>query len=273
MKPYGAPTANQAWIELLRKVSGTPAHVSPRGMATREILGCKTVFDMKWPVITVAKRKLGYRFLAAEAAWIMSGDNRVATIAPYAKHIADFSDDGVYFFGAYGPKIIQQLPHILKSLTADRDTRQAVISIWRENPPQTKDVPCTITVQWFIRNGLLHCMMNMRSSDVWLGVPYDWFNFSMMSMFILKLLNNIGGMKLELGDMHFYAGSQHLYSRNEADVHDCIVDDSDLFVVYTALTTDLFEDHLDVNGQLWKIANRDFSGVNYLTELMDHAAR
>jgi thymidylate synthase len=144
----------------------------------------------------------------------MSGDNRVETIAPFSKEISKFSDDGERFFGAYGPRIIDQISYVAKTLHYDNDSRQAVISIWRPNPPVSKDIPCTVSLQWIIRDGKLHCFANMRSSDVWLGVPYDWFNFSAISLGLLVMLNNRKDpalCPLVLGNLYFYAASQHLY--------------------------------------------------------------
>jgi thymidylate synthase len=165
------------------------------------------------PIVTIRERRLGYRFMAAEAAWILSGDNKVSTISPFSKAISDFSDDGYQFFGAYGPKVLMQLPYIVQSLLKDEYSRQSVLTVWRESPMPSRDVPCTVAMQWMIRDGFLHCFVNMRSSDAWLGVPYDWFNFSMISAYLLLILRRAKPAfeNIALGDLHFYAASQHLY--------------------------------------------------------------
>lgn len=209
-----APSATLAWLELLNKVYHQGHEVSPRGMLIKEILACSATVDLDRPIVNEPRRELGYKFMAAEAAWILSGDNKVSTISPYARHIKDFSDDGVFYFGAYGPKIIDQLPYVCQKLAQDRDTRQAVLTIWRETPPATKDVPCTISVQWFIRDGDLHCIDVMRSSDLWLGWPYDIFNFSMLTHYIRLLLRDHFDMNLGAGTLTLVAGSQHIYERN-----------------------------------------------------------
>lgn len=210
--------ANIAWEELAAKVYHTGLESSPRGQATLELLGKQTLVDMNYPVVVNASRKLGYKFMAAEAAWILSGDNRVSTIKKYSKEIERFSDDGLHFFGSYGTRFRDQVRHVLRALEIDSDSRQAVITLWRPNPPDTKDVPCTISLHWMIRDGVLHCFADMRSSDVWLGVPYDWFNFTMMTGYVALLVKERTGKQLGLGTLHFYAHSQHLYERNFAIV-------------------------------------------------------
>jgi thymidylate synthase len=247
-----ARTANEVWRETVKKLLQVEATVSPRGKPVKEILANKTVVDMHYPVLTNMGRKLGYKFMAAEALWIMQGDNKVSTIAPYSKAISSFSDDGEFFFGAYGPKIQDQIVYACRKLVEDQDTRQAVINIWRENPPNTKDVPCTLSLQFIYRAHKLHCIATMRSSDVWLGWPYDVFNFTMITAKVLlelrmqKDLFQYG----DLGNLHLTAGSQHLYLTNEPSAFDA------------ALGNDGMNERFDVNA---------FSGPIHLAEFLYYA--
>lgn len=206
--------ADVDWLRCLEEVFRHGTKTSPRGQDTFEILGMQSVVSMHNPIIYNPTRELGYRFMAAEAAWILSGRDDVASIAPYSKEISKFSDNGQTFFGAYGPKITAQMPHVISSLRSDPDSRQAVVNIWRESPPKSKDIPCTLSLQFLIRQNKLHCVASMRSSDLWLGHPYDIFNFSAVSFAILLELSKGQDMELELGNLHLTAGSKHLYQRN-----------------------------------------------------------
>lgn len=245
-------STNIAWIGLLDMIMSRGQESSPRGKKTKELLGIKSLIDMKQPVISIKERKLGYRFMAAEAAWIMSGDNRVSTISPYSKAISNFSDDGILFFGAYGPRVRDQLGHVLQALCGDYDSRQAVITIWRSNPRPSKDIPCTISCQFMIRNNMLHCFMNMRSSDAWLGVPYDWFNFSMLSYGVCLLLRE-KGVNVEPGLLHFYAASQHLYEPNYAGAEQCL--EGEVLGAIKPINLDDFPTYDHLVRHLWAVAN------------------
>lgn len=207
---------NSAWLHALSNlvVHGDP--IAPRGTPTRELIQQTTIVDMNYPVLTVPERKLNYRFLAAEAFWILSGRNDVAGIAPWNSRIAAFSDDGEWFFGAYGPRIIDQLDYVIEKLKEDPGTRQAVLTTWRMNPPKTKDVPCTVAFTFMIRDNKLNLSTYMRSNDVWLGMPYDVFNFSMLACYVLGHLN-VGVMEdqaTKLGRLYLTAASLHLYDSN-----------------------------------------------------------
>lgn len=202
-------SVNNTYKQLLNKILSHGTHCEPRGLKCLELICETTIIDMEYPYVSIPDRKIGNRFRAAEAAWIISGDNRVETILPYAKKIGEYSDDGKYFAGAYGPPFRDQLPYVLKCLTTDNSSRQAVVSIWRPRPYNSKDIPCTVSLQFLIRHNRLSCVATMRSSDAWLGWPYDVHNFSCISAYIALHFDNIG-----LGHLYLTAGSQHLYEEN-----------------------------------------------------------
>lgn len=204
---------NTAWWLKLIAVNNTGKTTTVRGTTSKELINSTLVVDMKRPILSIKSRDLGYRFMFAEAWWILSGRNDLASIQPYSKIIGNFSDDGMWFQGAYGPKLIDQLSYIIDSFVKDVHTRQAVATIWNRNPRASKDHSCTVSIQWIIRDGKLHCIDTMRSSDIWLGVPYDVFNFAMYSTYIALVLRS-KGIKVDLGDLYLNAGSQHLYDNN-----------------------------------------------------------
>jgi thymidylate synthase len=212
-----APTLDEAWYDQMQLIMEEGRETSPRGQLTKELPSKTLVFDMNYPVITHPTRALGYKFMAAEAWWILSGRDDVEAIAPYSKQISQFSDDGHKFFGAYGPPIIDQLDYVVNAIMRDPDTRQSVLTTWRPNPPKTKDVPCTVAFSWLLRDGVLECHVFMRSSDNWLGIPYDAFNFSMLTAEIVRQLNQsplLWSQPIGLGNCHLTAASSHLYERN-----------------------------------------------------------
>lgn len=252
---------NDVWLELLGNLLTFGTQRAPRGQKTLELLGFQTVIPMTDPVVTVARRGLGRKFMAAEAAWILSGDNRVSSIAPFSKEIAKFSDDELTFNGAYGPKFIEQVSYVVRTLERDHDSRQAVLTTWRERPGDTVDVPCTIAQQYLIRDDRLHCVATMRSSDCWLGAPYDWHAFSMMAAYVLLSLRYRASgpslwHKVSLGNLFFTAGSQHLYLRDKQSAEFCLDDPYLTETLYPAYQLDSFTHPDHLVAELWKRAGR-----------------
>lgn len=223
---------NLVWLRGLNKLLNDGIVTAPRGQRTTELPQVTYVIDMRAPVLTIRERKLNYRFMANEASWIIHGDNRVSSIAGTNSKIAEFSDDGETFFGAYGPKWVSQRDYVVKKLVADGSTRQAGVTLWRENPPETKDVPCTIALFFQLRNKLLNCHAFMRSSDIWLGLPYDMFNFSMLSHEVCALINTAaclpnpqhvdGTASVAPGLLYLTAASSHLYDAHRRKAEELV---------------------------------------------------
>lgn len=209
---------NLRYRNLLKDILNEGVNETCRGHTIQEIINYSSTIDMSAPLVTLTQRKLGYRFALAEAVHIITGSNLVSNLTPYSSMIEDFSDDRVFFYGAYGPKIIDQIEYIGRCFKNDIYSRQAVINIWREKPAVTKDIPCTLSLQYIIRYDRgtlkLNCIDTMRSSDAWLGIPYDWFSLSMVGAYVaIYLRNTVDELKdLTIGDFMLNAGSQHLYT-------------------------------------------------------------
>lgn len=202
---------NIVWQSKVAECLGDPDFiVSPRGMEVRERISGG--YSVPMPAyIDLIDRKVNVNFMFAEAAWIISGSNRLEDLTGVMKGYARFSDDGVFLRGAYGPKVVDQLGYVVDSIEKDIDTRQAVMNIWRERPGPSKDIPCTTNMQFLVREGNLHAVVTMRSQDIVLGYTYDVFTFSMVAKAVQLLLKE-RGVDVGLGDLHVNAGSMHIYS-------------------------------------------------------------
>jgi thymidylate synthase len=207
-----------AWRQRLRRILDLGRIVAPRGQRTLELLNPPPLtVDLARPVVMQRERRMNYRFMAAEALWILDGDQRLAPLTRFVKRMAEFSDDGETLSGAYGPMIVPQLPYVVKTLVHDRWTRQAVLTIWRPSPEPSKDIPCTVAMTFSIREGddgapQLHQSVFMRSSDAWLGVPYDVFSFAMVGVRVACEYNRRSGAAAAgLGTLAVHVVSSHLY--------------------------------------------------------------
>ncbi|MDD2775533.1 MAG: thymidylate synthase [Gallionella sp.] len=212
--------ASVAWQNLLRQTLASGSLQTPRDQPTKEHLLQTLTCPMASAVVHVPARKLNYKFMLAEALWILSGSDALADIAEYNSRMADYSDDGLTLAGAYGPRVVSQLPYVIRTLVHDPASRQAVLTTWNRTPEPSKDIPCTVSMQALIRDNQLHLLVTMRSSDIWLGIPYDLFSFSMIGLEIIRRINvmawemNLNRLPVEPGMVAITAGSSHIYLRD-----------------------------------------------------------
>lgn len=128
-------------------------------------------------------------------------------------------DDTGKFWGAYGPRVIDQLPIIVERLREDPDTRQAVITLWDpefDAKGGKKDHPCTSLFNFRIRDGKLNMSTYMRSNDAIWGWPFDLIQFSMLMQSVAHAL------KVEVGTYTHHVGSFHIYEPHWGIAQDII---------------------------------------------------
>ncbi|WP_067474367.1 thymidylate synthase [Nocardia amamiensis] len=216
-----ADSANELFAATCTAVCRNGADVSPRGMATTEVLGAH--LHLRNPrrrlVDLPPARVINPAFAVAETLWILSGSDD-PWIFRYNRTLSRYSDDG-RLQGAYGPRMrrwrgrIDQLDRVRDILTRDRDSRQAVIQLFdpERDTRGHRDVPCTLGYRFFIRHNRLHMHTTMRSQDLWLGFPYDLFAATILQELLA------GWLGVALGEYHHFVDSLHLYDKHVTAAH------------------------------------------------------
>lgn len=154
-----------------------------------------------------------------ELFWYLSGTNSYRFIAHYLGREAykkeDDNDDNSVRSG-YGERLfardgnINQIENVISRLRDQSTSRRAVIQLFdaTDLSEDFKQIPCTCTLQFIVRDGKLNLLVNMRSNDAFLGLPHDVFAFTMIQELIAR---SIG---VDVGVYKHCAGSLHLYSRD-----------------------------------------------------------
>lgn len=210
------------YLEVMNGVTGYPrllAHVLERGRP-REVRGFKTL-DAGVTVTVIhtvneslplgVGRNVSRAIAAAEALQLVGGFSAPELLPASFDRFRE--DDGT-FWGAYGVRSAGQVAAALAKIRADPGTRQAVITLWdpdRDNVPGRRDYPCTVALSLERDGDSLNLVSIMRSQDVWLGTPYDLFQFQ-------QLLHTAAtSLELRPGWHTHMTLSTHLYDRNVAD--------------------------------------------------------
>ncbi len=156
-------------------------------------------------------RALNRAFALANTLWTFSGSNRAEDIAPYNSRGKAFSRSGI-LEGAVGHRIFNspvgdQLSRVIDTLRAYPASRRAVVQVYSTEDLATAplDTPCTISLQYLVRDGRLEAITSMRSQSAALLLPYDVFLFSMLQEVVASELGLI------LGAYHHFCGSLHYY--------------------------------------------------------------
>lgn len=211
------------YLALIESVYNTPQYISaPRGQKIKEVLGATfTISDARQRLPYVTGRKFSLTYLVAELTWYLSGNNKTEWISKYSSFWKDITDDGITANSAYGSRLF--LPHdsiassrfvqwdyVVDELRRDPDSRRAImhLRVPADSIDAKLDVPCTLALQFFIRDNKLHQIAMMRSSDIIFGIAYDVPAFT---MFQEILANELG---VAVGSYTHMSNSLHIYERH-----------------------------------------------------------
>lgn len=198
------------YIDLVRKISLEGRYVSPRGIATREIPDLTV--ELAKPADSIPAgigRSLVPAIGIVESLHLMAGVSALSQLDGATKGgFSKYSDDGKTLHGAYGPRTYHGVIDAVRRIGKDPDTRQAVVSVWNRTEPGSKDLPCTLSFVFSLRNGKLDMTTHMRSNDVWLGSPYDFWMFTNLQHLVAFALH------VPVGVYVHHAVSWHLYDHD-----------------------------------------------------------
>jgi len=192
--------------------------------------------------LTIPERKWFKVLSYAESLWIASGRNDMAYITHYLAKMIDFSDDGIYMRGGYGPRYrdyngergdyrietinvrqqgsVDQLKYVVECFKVDSETRRAVMSFSdpmkddfdeKGELKKSKDIPCTRELHFMKQSGnnKLDLIVRMRSNDlIWGASAVNIFNYTFMQEYVAAILG------LEVGNYYHIADNLHFYDRH-----------------------------------------------------------
>lgn len=183
---------------------------------TKELLGYSNgLSNIDQTFLLNRRRRLSPAYACAEILWYLSMTGVIEMMLAYAPQYTNYAENDVAF-GAYGArwKKYDQLEHLIKVLRQSSNSRQAVMTMWAGSDllhavtGEHKDLPCTLSLQFLIRDNRLHLIATMRSNDAWLGLPYDVFAFTCLQWLVASAL------QIEPGTYTHQVGSMHLYEKN-----------------------------------------------------------
>ncbi len=169
---------------------------------------------------------------AAETAWQILGTRSAEWILKQAPKIwQDFVEDG-YVKAAYGYRWRShfgrdQLAMAVTQLCENPTNRQLYVSAWDPScdglgaPDQPKNLPCPVgfSLTGTERGDEVHCSVFIRSSDVFVGLPYDVMGYA------LTLDAVAASCGLKPGTLHVTLAHPHYYEPHYEAVMACLVGD------------------------------------------------
>lgn len=217
----------KSYLHLLEKILNEGCRAPNRtGVDTIKTFGQFLSFDLAegFPILTT--KKVHFKSVRGELLWFISGStSNKQLVDQYGVTIwnewADADGDlgPIYGFqwrrwdefrrwdepGAFSMGL-DQLAMVISDIRVNPDSRRLIVSAW--NPTQMSAMklpPCHMIYQFQVQEGRLSCLMNQRSVDVFLGLPFNIASYGLLTCMVAHITGYEPGMlHLCLGDTHIY---------------------------------------------------------------------
>lgn len=224
------------YLDYLKKIIDLPLRRTRNGN-THSMFGVQLKYDCSngmVPLLTT--KKMAWKTVIKELLWFISGDTDNKTLVEQNVHIWDgnasreFLDSrgltnreegdlgpvygfqwrhwGEYYIDSKSKyRGIDQLKLCEEMLIKDPYSRRIIMSAW--NPSQINEMalpPCHILIQWYVDHSKkLWLQFYQRSGDMFLGIPFNMFSYSILLHLMAKRTNLLpGGVVHCIGDAHVY---------------------------------------------------------------------
>ncbi|MFD0697320.1 thymidylate synthase [Paenibacillus sp. GCM10027628] len=208
----------KAYLELLQDILDHGIKKEDRtGTGTISVFGRQLRFDLSkgFPLLTT--KKLHMRSIVHELLWFLSGITNVTYLRENGVTIWDeWADEEGNLGRVYGAQwrtwqapngqAIDQISGLIHQIRTNPDSRRHLVSAWNVAEIETMALPpCHYAFQFYVAEGRLSCMFQMRSVDTFLGLPFNIASYALLTHMIAQQCD------LEVGDLIWTGGDVHIY--------------------------------------------------------------
>ncbi len=212
----------ESYLALMRHVLAHGERRSDRTeTGTLSVFGYQLRYALSegFPLLTT--KKLHVRAIIHELLWFIRGDTDIRYLHEHNVRIWDawVGEDkacgplyGRQWRGWGGEvgepeKEVDQLQGVIESIQQDPYSRRHIVSAWNVGDLEKMALyPCHVLFQFYVSSkGTLSCQVYQRSSDIFLGLPFNLASYALLTHMIAQLCG------LQPGELVYTLGDAHLY--------------------------------------------------------------
>jgi thymidylate synthase len=187
------------------------------GTGTISIFGYQIRFDLSKGFPLVTTKKIHFKSVVHELLWFLSGVTNIKYLQDNGVKIwNEWSNPDGELGPVYGKqwrrwessngKIIDQISLAIEQIKNNPDSRRIIINSWNVGDISSMALPpCHYSFQFYVANNKLSCMFQMRSTDSFLGLPFNIASYALLTYMFAQQCN------LDVGDLIWTGGDCHIY--------------------------------------------------------------
>ncbi len=211
----------QNYLELLHDVLHNGKLRGDRtGIGTYSVFCRQLRFNLQdgFPLLTT--KKLHIASIIHELLWFISGQTNVEYLTRNGVSIwNEWADQQGELGPIYGHqwrsweapdgRHIDQLANLIEQIKTNPTSRRLLVNAWNVGALEQMALPpCHYSFQFYVNDGVIDCLFNMRSVDVFLGLPFNIASYALLTMMIAQQTG------LKAGELIWSGADVHLYQNH-----------------------------------------------------------
>lgn len=222
----------KSYLELLTDVLDSGTKKGDRtGTGTKSVFGRQFRHDLSHGFPLLTTKKVHFKSIANELIWFLKGDTNTKWLKEHGVSIWDeWATDEGSLGPVYGKQWtawptkdgdeINQIDYVINTLKTNPNSRRILFHGWnveylpdesispQENVMQGRMAlpPCHLLYQFYVVDGKLSSQLYMRSSDIFLGLPYNIASLALLTHMLCQQCDlKPGEIVVSFGDLHAYS--------------------------------------------------------------------
>lgn len=187
------------------------------GIGTLGCFGRQLRFDLSAGFPLVTTKRVHFKSVVHELLWFLAGSTNVADLN---RHGVTIWDEWADADGELGPiyghqyrawgtpdgRAIDQLSAVVEEIRRFPESRRHLVSAWNVADLEEMAIPpCHVLFQFHVGGDRLSCQTYIRSSDTYLGLPFNIASYALLTMMVANVTDyEPGDLVVSLGDVHLY---------------------------------------------------------------------
>jgi len=207
------------YLKLIAEILKNGKSKPTRGVhGIKSIFGYQMHFDLRHGFPLLTTKKMPFNLLLHELLWFVSGSSNIKYLQDHKIHYwDDFADKDLNLGPVYGVqwrhwkgqngKEFDQLQWAIDQIKENPHSKAIIVSAWNvADLEEMRLPPCHTMFQFDVTKGKLRMQLYQRSSDVFLGLPFNIAQYAMLLQMVAKLTD------LEARELVVSIGNAHLYN-------------------------------------------------------------
>lgn len=222
----------QSYLDLLKDILANGAVKGDRtGTGTTSVFGRQLRHDLSTGFPLLTTKKVHFKGIATELLWFLRGDTNIRWLNERGVTIWDeWATEEGELGPVYGKqwtawptrdgRTINQIDYVVDTLRHNPNSRRILFHGWnpeylpdetqspQENARQGKMAlpPCHLLYQFYVANGRLSSQLYIRSSDSFLGLPYNIASLALLTHMLAQQCDLVPHeIVVSIGDLHAYS--------------------------------------------------------------------